>query len=369
MKLTIKQSSLAMAVCASLYLLFLLVVQIPAVNQMMYMTIPIGHMVQAILLSGMIVMGLSVYFYSNELPVLSKALRLQAVAIALICSGMLLYNCIPVFSIQINGSRYFYWQSTWMHLLMLSWVVAWIWQYALANNQPTQPNHALRYISAFVACGAALMVVLMMVSGIHVWRTGHVAGFGTNAKMSWIRPLAVLLFLVGYLWTYRKEWKRDEREKASGHEAKAHVAYSKANRMLAWTSFIVVVIAGLVAILAVGFDWFHGSRFEDVYLMTVVALVHMLWIASMIAMMMDRHAKKWLRSLSVSAPLVINGVVMLFLLLESYLPRRVIMEMDRTYTEDIPIVVLICSVAFVILVWLINTFVVLRASVRKSRIE
>lgn len=358
-----------MAVCASLYLLFLLVVQIPAVNQMMYMTIPIGHMVQAILLSGMIVMGLSVYFYSNELPVLSKALRWQAVAIALICSGMLLYNCIPVFSIQINGSRYFYWQSTWMHLLMLSLVVAWLWQYAFAKNQLTKPNYALRYLSVFMACGAALVLVFMIVSGIHVLRTGHVAGFGTNTMMSWIRPLVVLLFLGGYVWSDRKGKKCPERVKPIAHESKTQASYSKANRMLAWTSFIVVVIAGVVAILAVGFDWFHGSRFEDVYLITVVALVHMLWIGSVIAMMMDKHAKKWLRRLSVSAPLVINGVVMLFLWLEIYLPRRVIMEMDKIYTEDIPMVVLICSVALVILAWLINTFVVLRASVRQSRIE
>lgn len=363
MKLTIKQSSLAMAVCASLYAMFMVAWQVPAIDSFLYGWSNFSYLPHVAMLVGMIILGISLYNNKHQLPKLSQSLQWQAIGILVVTLGMAVYNCLFNGAIQMSGLYYFYWQYRWLHIAIIAWVSAWLWQYTYQKTKGSIDNKAIGVIGLLTAFVAALLLVFMLVSFVRVIAVGRVAGFRVTTWLSWLRPAVMLALSIAYVGGMRgKKLMKHERENQVQR-------YSKANRVVAWMSVGVLAVLGMVGILGVGFDWFHGSRFEDVYLITVVALVHMLWIGSVIAMMMEKQAKRWLRRLSVLAPLVINGVVMLFLWLEIYLPRRVIMEMDKIYTEDIPIVVLIGSVALVIVVWLINTFVVLRASVRQSRIE
>lgn len=363
MKLTIKQSSLAMAVCASLYAMFMVAWQVPAIDSFLYGWSNFSYLPHVAMLVGMIILGISLYNNKHQLPKLSQSLQWQAIGILVVTLGMAVYNCLFNGAIQMSGLYYFYWQYRWLHIAIIAWVSAWLWQYTYQKTEGSIDNKAIGVIGLLTAFVAALLLVFMLVSFVRVIAVGRVAGFRVTTWLSWLRPAVMLALSIAYVGGMRgKKLMKHERENQVQR-------YSKANRVVAWMSVGVLAVLGMVGILGVGFDWFHGSRFEDVYLITVVALVHMLWIGSVIAMMMEKQAKRWLRRLSVLAPLVINGVVMLFLWLEIYLPRRVIMEMDKIYTEDIPIVVLIGSVALVIVVWLINTFVVLRASVRQSRIE
>lgn len=363
MKLTIKQSSLAMAVCASLYAMFMVAWQVPAIDSFLYGWSNFSYLPHVAMLVGMIILGISLYNNKHQLPKLSQSLQWQAIGILVVTLGMAVYNCLFNGAIQMSGLYYFYWQYRWLHISIIAWVSAWLWQYTYQKTEGSFDNKAMGIVGVLMAFVAALLLVFMLVSFVRVIAVGRVAGFRVTTWLSWLRPAVMLALSIAYVGGMRgKKLMKHERENQVQR-------YSKANRIVAWMSVGVLAVLGMVGILGVGFDWFHGSRFEDVYLITVVALVHMLWIGSVIAMMMEKHAKRWLRRLCVLAPLVINGVVMLFLWLEIYLPRRVIMEMDKIYTEDIPIVVLIGSVALVIVVWLINTFVVLRASVRQSRIE
>lgn len=77
-------------------------------------------------------------------------------------------------------------------------------------------------------------------------------------------------------------------------------------------------------------------------------------------MLLEKQLPKWHRLLNILAPLVINGVIVLMLFLEVYIPIDIINHLPSTLTEDIPFILVILSLVFVVAVWLINTFVVLK---------
>ena len=81
-------------------------------------------------------------------------------------------------------------------------------------------------------------------------------------------------------------------------------------------------------------------------------------------MLIEKELASWHRTINILAPLIINGGVVLAFLLEVYIPREVIYRLSRTLTEDVPMMCLILSLIFVIVVWLINTIVVLRTIAR-----
>jgi hypothetical protein len=124
---------------------------------------------------------------------------------------------------------------------------------------------------------------------------------------------------------------------------------------------MMVVMWGLIAILGVGFDWFEYSAFEDVFYVFMLSAVHLLWIASVIAMLLERNAKKWLRVLNTIAPLAINVIVVLVLCISAAIPREVWHGMSAFLKDDLPMILVSCSAIYCVLVWIINTVVVLRA--------
>ena len=81
-------------------------------------------------------------------------------------------------------------------------------------------------------------------------------------------------------------------------------------------------------------------------------------------MLIEKELPRWLRTINILAPILINGAIVLALLLEVYIPREVIYQLSRTLTEDIPEMGFILSIIFVIAVWIINTIVVLRTIAR-----
>jgi hypothetical protein len=137
-------------------------------------------------------------------------------------------------------------------------------------------------------------------------------------------------------------------------------SYSKANQVIAKVS--IGAIAGLIvlAIFSGIFGWFENMYWDGCYFVTVFGSIHMLWISSVIAMLLEKDLARWHRTINILAPLIINGGVVLALLLEAYIPIDVIYQLSRTLTEDIPMMGLILSIIFVIAVWLINTIAVLR---------
>ena len=140
--------------------------------------------------------------------------------------------------------------------------------------------------------------------------------------------------------------------------------YSRANQIIAKVSVGAVLCFIIIGILVGIFYWYSDYAFVTIYAITVFAFVHMLWICSVIAMLLEKELPRWHRTINILAPLIINGGIVLALLLEAYIPREVIYQLSRTLTEDIPMMGLMLSIIFVIAVWIINTIIVLRTIAR-----
>ena len=360
MKLSLKHSSLAMAACASLYALSILIWQIPAVQGWTIWQSHIGYLPHVAVLIGMIIFGIGLYQQREQLPRLNKSLRWQAIGITIITGCMLIYNCLFDGSVRINGMAYCYWES-WSHIVILLWVAAWLLQFGLAKRENTYANPVLGVVGIIVSLAATLLLIFMLVSYVHVLVTGHVAGFQTTTWLSWLRPIALISLGGTMLLGDSSVIKEKEQTDNKIQELRA---YSRANQVIAKVSVGVLILFTILGILSAIFHWFENRYWGECYIVTTFGFIHMLWISSVIAMLLEKDLARWHRTLNILAPILINGAIVLALLLEVYIPREVIYQLSRTLTEDIPEMGFILSIIFVIAVWFINTIIVLRTIAR-----
>lgn len=368
MKLSLKLSSLAMAACASLYALSILIWQIPGIAKWTIGKIDIWYLPHVAVLIGMIIFGIGLYQHQKQIPRLSKSLRWQAIGIVTMTLCAVLYNSFGNGIVQICGMAYCYW-NPWLHFIILLWVAAWLLQFGTVKHENTYASPVLGVVGIIVAAAAALLLTFMFVSYVHVLMTGYVAGFQTTTWLSWLRPIA-LISLGGTMLLGDYNIIKEKEETDNGC-TEVH-SYSRANQVIAKVSVGVIAVLSVLAIFSGIFGWFENTYWEDCYFITVLGFIHMLWISSVIAMLLEKELPRWHRTLNILAPLIINGAIVLALLLEAYIPREVIYQLSRTLTEVMPTIGLILTIAFVIAVWFINTIIVLRTIARtkkKSRLS
>ena len=365
MKLSLKHSSIAMAACASLYALSILIWQIPAVQGWTIWRSHIGYLPHVAVLIGMIILGIGLYQQREQIPRLNKSLRWQAIGITIITICAVLYTCFTDGIVSISGIAYCYWES-WPHILILLWVAAWLLQFGLAKRENTYANPVLGVVCIIVSLAATQLLIFMLVSYVRVLMTGYVAGFHTTAWLSWLRPSA-LIALGGTILLGDSSIIKEEKQ--TDNKIQELRAYSRANQVIAKVSVGVIAVLSVLAIFSGIFGWFENTYWEDCYFITALGSIHMLWISSVIAMLLEKDLARWHRTINILAPLIINGAIVLALLLEVYIPREVIYQLSRTLTEDIPEMGFILSIIFVIAVWLINTIVVLRTTLRTKKKE
>ena len=360
MKLSIKHSSITMAACASLYALSILIRQIPAVQGWTFWQSHIGYLPHVAVLIGMIIFGIGLYQCQEQIPRLTKSLRRQAIGIVTMTLCAVLYNSFGNGIVQICGMAYCYW-NPWFHFIIILWVAAWLLQFGLAKRENTYASPVLGVVGIIVAAATALLLTFMLVSYVHVLATGHVAGFQTTTWLSWLRPIALIslggTMLLGDSSIIKEKGQTD-------NKIQDLRAYSRANQVIAKVSLGVIAVLGVLAIFSGIFGWFENTYWEECYFITVLGSIHMLWISSVIAMLLEKDLARWHRTLNILAPILINGAIVLALLLEVYIPREVIYQLSRTLTQDIPEMGFILSIIFVIAVWIINTIVVLRTIAR-----
>ena len=364
MKLSLKLSSLAMAACASLYALAILIWQIPAVQGWTIWRSHIGYLPHVAVLIGMVILGIGLYQQREQIPRLNKSLRWQAIGITIITACILIYNCLFNGSVRINGMSYCYWES-WSHIVILLWVAAWLLQFGLAKHENTYANPVLGVVGIIVSLAATLLLIFMFVSYVHVLVTGHVAGFQTTTWLSWLRPIALIslggTMLLGDSSIIKEQAQTD-------NKIQELRAYSRANQVIAKVSVGVIAVLSVLAIFSGIFGWFENTYWEDCYFITALGSIHMLWISSVIAMLLEKDLARWHRTINILAPIVINGVLVLLAL-------NAILQIDYripNFVEDFLCLCLLMSIVFVIIVWLINTIIVLRTTVRtkeKSRLS
>ena len=360
MKLSLKFSSHAMAACASLYALSILIWQIPAVHSWTIWQSHIGYLPHVAVLIGMIILGIGLYQQREQLPRLTKSLRWQAIGIVTMTLCAVLYNSFSNGSIWIDGMAYCYW-NPWLHFIIVLWVAAWLLQFGTVKHENTYASPVLGVAGIIASIAAALLLTFMLVSYVRVLMTGHVAGFQTTTWLSWLRPIALITLggtmLLGdsVITKTKGETDNDSAELRS---------YSRANQTIAKVSIGTLLFFIILGIIGGICNWFNNNDFMGIYTITTFAFVHILWICSVIAMLIEKELARWHRTINILAPLIINGGVVLAFLLEVYIPREVIYRLSSTLTEDVPMMCLILSLIFVIVVWLINTIVVLRTIAR-----
>ena len=360
MKLSLKHSSIAMAACASLYALSILIRQIPAVHSWAIWRSHIGYLPHVAVLIGMVIFGIGLYQQREQLPRLNKSLRWQAIGIVTMTLCAVLYNSFGNGIVQICGMAYCYW-NPWLHFIILLWVAAWLLQFGTVKHENTYVSPVLGVAGIIVSLAAALLLTFMLVSYVHVLVTGHVAGFQTTTWLSWLRPIALISLGGTMLLGDYNIIKEKEQTDNTIQELRA---YSRANQVIAKVSVGVIAVLSVLAIFSGIFGWFENTYWEDCYFITALGSIHMLWISSVIAMLLEKDLAGWHRTLNILAPILINGAIVLALLLEVYIPREVIYQLSRTLTEVMPTIGLILTIAFVVAVWFINTIIVLRTIAR-----
>ena len=208
MKLSLKSSSLFAAVAMSIYSAFEIIAQTPLYDNVILSVdkyFVLSYVCTSLLLVSMLVLGVSIFINRKHIPVLSKSLLWQTRVITAILFFMLFCNIFSIASVYINGMLYFWWHGfEWLRYVMLFLVTAWLWQFAYIKPKEYLSTKPLGNCGLAVSIGVGVILLLMFISLVHVLFKGHVAGFRTYILVSWLKPIAALLFFAVYLYECRK---------------------------------------------------------------------------------------------------------------------------------------------------------------------
>ena len=207
MKLSLKTSSLFVAMAMTIWCLFIIFAQTEFYSSFVHTydnNFVLSYACSALLLFGMALFGISLYINRNQVPVLSKPLLWQARVITAVLCFMLFCNIFSIASVYINGMLYFWWHGfEWLRYVMLFLITAWLWQFAYIKPKDYLSSKPLGNCGLAVSIGVVVVLLLMFISLVHVLFTGHVAGFRTNVLISWLKPISALVLMGMYLLVHR----------------------------------------------------------------------------------------------------------------------------------------------------------------------
>lgn len=211
MKLSLKSSSLFVAVAMSLFCAFVIIAKTPFYQNVILLVdkyFVLSYACTSLLLVSMFLLGVSIFINRKQIPVLSNSLLWQARVIVSVLCFVLFCNIFSISSVYIHGMLYFWWHGfEWLRYVMLLLMTTWLWQFTLIKSTKTFTAQYLGISGLFVAIAVGIILVLMCLSFIHVLLTDHVIGFRTNVIVSWLKPLSALVFLISYLSLSRQQNK------------------------------------------------------------------------------------------------------------------------------------------------------------------
>jgi hypothetical protein len=207
MKLSLKTSSLFVAMAMTIWCLFIIFAQTEFYSSFVHTydnNFVLSYACSALLLFSMALFGISLYINRNQVPVLSKPLLWQARVIVSVLCIVLFCNIFSISSVYIHGMLYFWWHGfEWLRYVMLFLVTAWLWQFAYIKPKDYLSSKPLGNCGLAVSIGVGVVLLLMFISLVHVLFTGHVAGFRTNVLISWLKPISALVLMGMYLLVHR----------------------------------------------------------------------------------------------------------------------------------------------------------------------
>lgn len=213
MKLSLKSSSLFVAVAMSLFCAFVIIAKTPFYQNVILFVdkyFVLSYVCTSLLLVSMFLLGVSIFINRKQIPVLSNSLLWQARVIVSVLCFVLFCNIFSISSVYIHGMLYFWWHGfEWLRYVMLLLMTTWLWQFAYMKPQEYISAKHLGNCGLAVSIGIGVVLLLMLTSFVHVLFTGHVAGFRTNVFVSWLKPISVVLLLITYLSERRHLYKQN----------------------------------------------------------------------------------------------------------------------------------------------------------------
>ena len=208
MKLSLKSSSLFVAVAMSLFCAFVIIAKTPFYQNVILLVdkyFVLSYACTSLLLVSMFLLGVSIFINRKQIPVLSNSLLWQARVIVSVLCFVLFCNIFSISSVYIHGMLYFWWHGfEWLRYVMLLLMTTWLWQFAYMKPQEYISAKHLGNCGLAVSIGIGVVLLLILTSFVHVLFTGHVAGFRTNVFVSWLKPISVVLLLTIYLFELRQ---------------------------------------------------------------------------------------------------------------------------------------------------------------------
>ena len=213
MKLSLKSSSLFVAVAMSLFCAFVIIAKTPFYQNVILLVdkyFVLSYACTSLLLVSMFLLGVSIFINRKQIPVLSNSLLWEARVIVSVLCFVLFCNIFSISSVYIHGMLYFWWHGfEWLRYVMLLLMTTWLWQFAYMKPQEYISAKHLGNCGLAVSIGIGVVLLLMLTSFVHVLFTGHVAGFRTNVFVSWLKPISVVLLLITYLLERRHLYKQN----------------------------------------------------------------------------------------------------------------------------------------------------------------
>ena len=213
MTLSLKSSSLFVAVAMSLFCAFVIIAKTPFYQNVILLVdkyFVLSYACTFLLLVSMFLLGVSIFINRKQIPVLSNSLLWQARVIVSVLCFVLFCNIFSISSVYIHGMLYFWWHGfEWLRYVMLLLMTTWLWQFAYMKPQEYISAKHLGNCGLAVSIGIGVVLLLILTSFVHVLFTGHVAGFRTNVFVSWLKPISVVLLLITYLSERRHLYKQN----------------------------------------------------------------------------------------------------------------------------------------------------------------
>ena len=203
MTLSLKSSSLFVAVAMSLFCAFVIIAKTPFYQNVILLVdkyFVLSYACTSLLLVSMFLLGVSIFINRKQIPVLSNSLLWQARVIVSVLCFVLFCNIFSISSVYIHGMLYFWWHGfEWLRYVMLLLMTTWLWQFAYMKPQEYISAKHLGNCGLAVSIGIGVVLLLILTSFVHVLFTGHVAGFRTNVFVSWLKPISVVLLLITFI--------------------------------------------------------------------------------------------------------------------------------------------------------------------------
>ena len=209
MNLSIKNSSLFLAIAMTMLNLFLLVIKIPLCREIimgLYLfDIYLWDYFYVMVFSLIAVFGFVLFVNKEQVPHLSKSLRRYTLVIFIGMTFEMLNVLMDIATYSFYPYiPFFYWDPVY-HTIILLLITIWFWRFAFMKPEAYFHSKKLGMFGIVSSIAISILLLMTLVSFVHVLFTGHVIGLQTTFLFSWIIPISFCVLFGIYFFETRNQ--------------------------------------------------------------------------------------------------------------------------------------------------------------------